>query len=442
MYPGGQLFSLVMLFVAIMSVISAFLICIGFIILVLIRGRSEAGNQSPQRKVLIWLLPSLAVTLSIVAIVIAFSLYRENNRNRITDIPRVHNIMNNDDLTDILKAADSGDREAFAGKFSEYTRKQPGFEEEMDAFLASYPGNMSNIKTEDMRDLLMDYAEYNIDDGKSVTDRYKSIGGYCNDRWYYIFISYSDGVGSDEDYKGLNRIMILDEGARLNFKINGSVKTFKYMLCEIEYADPDSYRIIGNDPVLWNPKARSPVTEDQMKDIINNCEDYSDLTGKLGEPDALSEFRMNSEYLYYYEAPSVDGDPRYYCVRTSGTEAGGTIETCSVYGKGGKEISSLYPSSKAAYNMETPPKVEESFKLTLNENYTISRDKHPGFSNLTWHIEHNGVEILERNAKKEAVLSTGSQWFTGDQGTFTVYLMAFIDGGYVRVSNIIEYSKN
>jgi hypothetical protein len=31
-------------------------------------------------------------------------------------------------------------------------------------------------------------------------------------------------------------------------------------------------------------------------------------------------------------------------------------------------------------------------------------------------------------------------WIKGDDGKFTIYLIAYIDGQYRRVSNIIEYS--
>lgn len=78
--------------------------------------------------------------------------------------------------------------------------------------------------------------------------------------------------------------------------------------------------------------------------------------------------------------------------------------------------------------------------LTLNDDYSISRDDVEDSEFLTWHIEHNGVQILERVALGELVLEPEYQWSDGATGTFTIYLIAFSDDGYVRVSNIIEYT--
>ncbi len=88
---------------------------------------------------------------------------------------------------------------------------------------------------------------------------------------------------------------------------------------------------------------------------------------------------------------------------------------------------------------ETP--VTETFTLVLNSDYSITRDEQRGFQNLTWHIEHDGVVILERNAENEDSLASSLQWIDGNTGDFKIYLVAFIDGYYIRVSNIIEYSK-
>ena len=85
--------------------------------------------------------------------------------------------------------------------------------------------------------------------------------------------------------------------------------------------------------------------------------------------------------------------------------------------------------------------LEDFFHLTLNSDYSITRDHTEGFSSLGWHIEHNGEVILERNAQNERVLDTKYQWKNGNKGKFTIYLDAYVDGRYQRVSNIIEYTQ-
>lgn len=103
-----------------------------------------------------------------------------------------------------------------------------------------------------------------------------------------------------------------------------------------------------------------------------------------------------------------------------------------------------YPSYRQKLLAETP--VEETFTLTLNDDYTITRDEHKGFQNLCWHVELDGVQVLERGTEDprtgepELVLDTQYQWIKGSSGRHTIYLVAFKGHTYVRVSNIIEYT--
>ncbi|MBQ4190320.1 MAG: hypothetical protein II641_00645 [Clostridiales bacterium] len=78
--------------------------------------------------------------------------------------------------------------------------------------------------------------------------------------------------------------------------------------------------------------------------------------------------------------------------------------------------------------------------LTLNDDYSISRGGVEYLELLSWHIEHDGVQILDRVAVGELELKPEYQWLEGATGTFTVYLTAVVDGKNVRVSNIIEYT--
>lgn len=84
-------------------------------------------------------------------------------------------------------------------------------------------------------------------------------------------------------------------------------------------------------------------------------------------------------------------------------------------------------------------KVIETFNLILNDDYSISRDEHEGFKGLGWHIELDGIQVLDRLAENETELSPYFQWIQGMEGIHTIYLTAWVDGVYVRVSNIIEY---
>lgn len=90
--------------------------------------------------------------------------------------------------------------------------------------------------------------------------------------------------------------------------------------------------------------------------------------------------------------------------------------------------------------------IEETFTLVLNDDYSITRDDIPGYSNLGWHVERNGETILEASAVDpntgEPILTLEASriMYRGESGTHTVYLDAFVDGIYIRVSNIIEFT--
>ncbi len=84
--------------------------------------------------------------------------------------------------------------------------------------------------------------------------------------------------------------------------------------------------------------------------------------------------------------------------------------------------------------------LEENFNLTLEDDYTITRDESDAFKDITWRVIRNGHVILERNANGELMLETHSQWIAGEDGDFAIYLIAFVDGQYRRVSNVIVYT--
>lgn len=143
-------------------------------------------------------------------------------------------------------------------------------------------------------------------------------------------------------------------------------------------------------------------------------------------------------------------------VHTSGKVSGGSDDYAGIIGREAaitfKDCSTNVtvdgkPFEYLSYRQKRIDDVEivETFNLTLNNDMTITRDDHEGFRNLCWHIEHNGVQVLERGAtdprtnEPELVLDTKYQWIDGSSGKHTIYLVAYINGAYVRVSNIIEY---
>jgi len=142
-------------------------------------------------------------------------------------------------------------------------------------------------------------------------------------------------------------------------------------------------------------------------------------------------------------------------VHVSGTVRGGSDDYGAIIGR---EAGTTFKDCSADVTVDGQPfqyfsyrqkiidetEVVETFTLTLNDDYTVTRDEHDGFRNLCWQVEQNGVEALQRGAEDELTLNTHEIFekaltLNNDPGTYKIYLTAYINGTYIRVSNIIEY---
>lgn len=99
------------------------------------------------------------------------------------------------------------------------------------------------------------------------------------------------------------------------------------------------------------------------------------------------------------------------------------------------EIEDIDNKSVKQNGVELDSNVNESYvKISIDEKNKISREL-TELDNLTWVIVYNGDIVLERNAEDE----TQYKYFSEEPGIYTVYLKAWIDGGYKTVSNVISY---
>lgn len=117
-----------------------------------------------------------------------------------------------------------------------------------------------------------------------------------------------------------------------------------------------------------------------------------------------------------------------------GREAALAFKDCSVENVKINGEENSYFSHRQQEVAETP--VTETFKLEMHDGYVFTRDKHDGFRNLEWVFERDGVQILARLAEDERVLDAA--WLFREPGTYRIYLNAYNDSTYIRVSNLIE----
>ena len=107
---------------------------------------------------------------------------------------------------------------------------------------------------------------------------------------------------------------------------------------------------------------------------------------------------------------------------------------------GGSEVFSYltYPEKKAA-----ELGINEVFTLTLDADNNIKCVYVPGYMNLQFHVERNGETVLsggpdEPDPETNEITFERSRYTYRGKGDYKVYLEAYVDDIYLRVSNIIE----
>ena len=81
--------------------------------------------------------------------------------------------------------------------------------------------------------------------------------------------------------------------------------------------------------------------------------------------------------------------------------------------------------------------IENPVTITIDENYTVTRPEVEGYANLGWMVLKDGEQVLHRNAEGELSYC----YFGNEPGhSYEIYLTAFVQGQYVPISNIIEYT--
>ena len=136
-------------------------------------------------------------------------------------------------------------------------------------------------------------------------------------------------------------------------------------------------------------------------------------------------------YSNCYASGTVEG---YSAGSMLGYEANCSIKDCSadVIVNGEKfDFISFNEKEKSEIVIENP------VTITIDENYTVTRPEVEGYANLGWMVLKDGEQVLHRNAENEL----SYQYFGNERGhSYEIYLTAFVQGQYVPISNIIEYT--
>ena len=143
-------------------------------------------------------------------------------------------------------------------------------------------------------------------------------------------------------------------------------------------------------------------------------------------------------FVDVYGSGTVDSNGSYVGALIGRTSPSMTYGGCSMDVKVNGYTSQFY-----SYTQENESNADkyarEIYKLTLKKDHTVVRsdEKHNAW-NLGWRIIYNGDIVLERNAENELEY----KYFRNDPGTYKIYLVEYNSefGGYVRVSNEVEYT--
>lgn len=241
---------------------------------------------------------------------------------------------------------------------------------------------------------------------------------------------YTHTLGIGENYQ-LTRSGVLGEAIRWIVEENGIVVMDRDASSELSYTfeanNVDSvYRVwlqqIINgqitqvsEAIEYRPLDQYVLTVDAAFNVFR--------TGSLGAPvhwvvqqNGVEVYRGDaSGMLHYTHAGNTDGNVYKVWLEHSGVGPGTMVSNIIEY---------------------SPGAISYPFALTVDANYQITRTGVLG-DPLTWVIEKDGVVVLQRNAANELSYT----YYVNTSGSnFRVWLNQFVNGGYVRVSNIAEYS--
>ena len=139
-----------------------------------------------------------------------------------------------------------------------------------------------------------------------------------------------------------------------------------------------------------------------------------------------------------YASGTVESDGEFVGALVGRTSPSTTYDTCSM-----DVTLNGYAAEFFSYTQENEAHAdlfaEEIYTLTMAEDHTVTRSEEDYDAwNLGWRVIYNGEIVLDRNAEDELEY----RYYIQDPGEYEIYLVEYSSrySGYVRVSNIIEYT--
>lgn len=334
--------SMIIAFMVIVLLILGILLVAGLIFLsigmVKRKNPKNKGKKHPIVFIVIGALLSLPAVVSIVFVLVTtrkINIQTENRQIKYECVPdKWRNEWVNDHaaaqevLDALLKAADEGDKEAFALNFTPEIQEQSDFDDILDSFFESYPEGFSecNIKIGPVGGS----GSYNY--GHNVLKAGTSIDVVMDGEWYGIGLSFCYENTDNPEKVGVTyfSIMNLEGTAYYNSEYDKNSSQFEdeYLICRIMNNQELSARLINDIPYLWTDTPKPKITEDEMRELLNKYRDRGiwipEVHDVIGEPNASRIEASGCDY-YYELVQKEDGEPQYVHINTS-TEKGEIID--------------------------------------------------------------------------------------------------------------------
>ena len=327
---------MVYLFLAVVFIIGLFILGLILLIVGLVTKKipKNRGKKAPKVCIVIGSV-FMAIPVCIVLwFVISWTFGGTSDSNdkmsygNVTDTWRTENVLYESSAADevvseMLKAADSGDKDAFAHFFTPELLEQyrPNsikgskypFEENLDDFFEAYPKGLSECKLEGGSD----GSTSPFREDEPVRKSSASYTCTLNGEWYRIYFTFCFRNTESPDEVGVTFFSIE------NLQANALHKDYVncYIVCSIIDESEISARLIDGNAFIFKPTPERSITLEQMQTYLEEYDSLDKLTGEIGEPNVEKKYQKEDEERcdYYYELAPEDGKPMYMyiCANTS-----------------------------------------------------------------------------------------------------------------------------
>ena len=213
----------------------------------------------------------------------------------------------------LLSAAEAEDHDEFAECFTEKLRKKNGFDDKVNEFIKAYPKGLSGVELTYVGGGAGGSSDYdNIEKGATC-----SYTCTLNGEWYHVNVSFCFYNNKHPEEVGVERFMItnLNACAYHDDKASRDINYYDHfdILCDIMSESEAPARLIGGNPYLWTETDAPKLSEDEMRELLNEYGTLSkhEVRDVLGDSNVIAKHSNSAGSTHYYELEPVNGEPRY-----------------------------------------------------------------------------------------------------------------------------------